>query len=203
MSKKLESNQRLRMALVGPCASGKTTLLKEVLYKLRGTFHEIHLFSPVAHLQEIYQKEIFIKKEHKYEECTDENFERVYDTLKSKNKDVKKEILIIVDDALKCSIFKSISKHILKMRHEGISIIILAQYLKGVDPIIRSNISHLVLFQFDNRGERLKLRDEYGDKFIESYDEYTQKPYGYVYADFTKNILDPLRYLNHIPKSLS
>lgn len=205
---KLESKQRKRIGIIGPSGSGKTQLLKTILWRLANNgktpiFDEIHLFAPTAQ-QPIYKKEIHIKKEHVHEDCTQEEFDQVYqkmlkDNPLDKDGNPKKEILLIVDDCVKHSIMKSIERELLSMRHKGFSIIIITQYFKSMPPIIRSNLTNVAIFAYANDGEEKKMEEEYGRDFKRLYNEYTKEKYQYIWCDFEKNILDVSdRYRNEV-----
>lgn len=205
---KLESKQRKRIGIIGPTGSGKTQLLKTILWRLSNNgktpiFDEIHLFAPTAQ-QPIYKKEIHIKKEHVHEDCTEEEFDQVYqkmlkDNPLDKDGNPKKEILLIVDDCVGHSIMKGIQKELLSMRHKGFSIVIITQYFKSMHPIVRSNLTNCAIFRYENDGEEKKMEEEYGRDFKRLYNEYTQEKYKYIWCDFEKNILDTSdRYRNEV-----
>ena len=185
----------IRLLILGVCASGKTTLLKQILDKsLRGKFDTIHLLCPTHKSQDIYNK---IKGIEKYEDATNSQFMEIWEKCKDDRKE-NKESLIILDDWINGDLSRSnsvLNKIIPVMRHEWTSIVIISQaYNSSLPPVVRNNMNQVICFHNNSRKQVGILRDDYGDKWYEHYKKFTSKPYGYVYSDLEKNELSDERY---------
>jgi energy-coupling factor transporter ATP-binding protein EcfA2 len=193
------TSHNIRMLICGPSASGKTTLVREMLYKhCNGIYHDIFVICPS--LRQALWSDVAIKKENMSEEPTDAQFLSFLEKI-AKNFEDDKRSLLIFDDCVNTEILKRTSelcKVWLRIRHYNCSVILISQNLKGVPPFIRSNLTHFITFHNSNRDEIKKMREEFGDKFVDNYNQYTKNPYSYVFADFNKNELSDERYRNKI-----
>lgn len=188
-----------RMLMQGVSASGKTYLLKEILYTfLKGEFDEIFLICPTWQDQEIYRK-MGIRKENKFITSTNETFDKIMEKCKNNKKENKKS-LIILDDFLYTELSKnsgSLAENISTIRHKNTSIIVLSQYYKALPPVVRTNMDKVVSFRNDSETQINIMKEDYGDSWKNAYEDYTKEKYGYVCSDFCKSIYDG-RHSNEI-----
>lgn len=190
---------KFRCLVVAPCASGKTYLLINKLLKkhFKQKFNRIWSIVPTI-FQEQWQS-VDLAKERTSDECTDEKFMEFFEKIKETHKkDPDITNLIIIDDCAFTPLLNrgsTLSTEILRLRHYNASIIILSQLYKAVQPAIRVNLTDLIVFRIDNKAEIKKIEEEC-DSFYGPYEAATSEQYRYVLVDFTKNILDPDRFLD-------
>lgn len=169
--------------LAGSAGSGKTSVLLNALSKFyRGKVNNIYLFSQTcyndAQTKDIYQHLIDeLDSEGKvYTEATNDNIAEVVDKIKDYNKSIMDEIkkkkkkikpplnLIIFDDVLRFFSRKSqsaMNELITNRRHLKTIVIVTTQKFRYIPPIIRSNMSYLSVFQFNNRKDVVGIDEEF------------------------------------------
>lgn len=185
----------IRLLMVAPSGGGKTTLLKQLLHtQIRGQYNNIYLICPTLH-QKLWES-IKIADSKKSDSATNEQFEKFYDEMKIHGENSQTSLLIL-DDIVGTELLNkksAFAREITRMRHNKVSVILLAQYYKSIPPVIRNNMSHYVIFYNPIETEEKKYRDEFGRHFMGKYEEAAREKYKYVFVDTTKNELDPERY---------
>jgi hypothetical protein len=125
--------------IAGATDTGKTMLMKNIIYQNALAFNRIYLLSPLAD-EDVYN---FIPKKYRISNPTEADLIQILEEQK-KNKHVK--TCIICDDCIGKINFANgaISKMITTTgRHYDLSLIIVMQYLNNIAPIIRDNAKYL------------------------------------------------------------
>jgi len=154
------------MCMVAPPKSGKTNLIMNLINK-KGKFyykkfHRVYIWSPSINTidEEINLAPEKIKQELDIDELSIILLDLKNEAIKTKN---KIKTLFVFDDVIS-SIKKNVDefkKMILNRRHYGpISIILTSQKWNLIPLELRSNISHLVLFNPNNKKEIINLYEE-------------------------------------------
>lgn len=161
------------LAYVAPRKSGKTNAMVDSLLdknKFRGKFDEIIIWSKTFYLDPKWQR-LKIEKECVHTEWNAREAQLVIDELtedaeeRMKENKPKRQVLVIFDDMLDSNIM---NKHhagpmesiAARGRHSGISCIIVYQELRCISPVVRTNITNLVIFRIKNALELKKICDE-------------------------------------------
>jgi hypothetical protein len=186
-----------RMIITAPSASGKSVLVAKMLTEqLKCKFDHIYIICGTL-FQPLFQR---LKLEHKSDSVTNHQFDEYYAMCKE-NKENNKNSLIILDDIINTELTQknsSLSREICRIRHYNTSIIITSQLYRALPPIVRSNCDLSVMFYANNKLEKKKMVEEIGDNFEYYYDQFTDKPYNYIFVNFRKNEMDKDRYTNQI-----
>ena len=167
----------MRSLIIGPSASGKTYLLNNLITNIyKNCFERVYIFSQSIYLDRTYdpikemQKDI--KSEDLYFETFDEaalqNIINKHSRIITKLKDEKvKEmynICIVIDDFIDDKRISNNSKALnslfIRGRHSFISTICLIQKYISVSPMIRLNVSALMIFKLKNMKDLNALLDE-------------------------------------------
>tara|TARA_R100000951_G_scaffold113200_1_gene114759 strand:+ start:4092 stop:4844 length:753 start_codon:yes stop_codon:yes gene_type:complete len=163
--------------ICGYSGSGKTSLLVNILsnkkvngerQSLRECFHNIYICSPSLHT---LKNNIFedIPQEYKTEQLTNEFLQKIYDDAEERKQDDDIEHSLVVFDDVGNELRdkdteKLFNKLIANRRHMNISIIIIVQALKMMNPKSRTNLNVLISFRPKSIQER------------EAIYEYTERP---------------------------
>lgn len=140
--------------------SGKTNLLVNLLLNgYRGIFHNVFLFSPTVYTDQKWSA-IKIDDEKKFEEYTDEYLQSIID-FQMMEANRKKFALIIFDDCIGMFSRNSlVTSFITKARWYRISLIFSVQYTKSLSPIIRNNLTSIIILGNQIKKEELKKIEE-------------------------------------------
>ena len=201
----------LRSMVVGPSGSGKTILLQNMILDIyRGCFSRIYVWSPSIDIDftwkpviEYIQREIKPDRDEKYLfdsydpkelQHVIETQYKVIDYMKQQNYKTLYQILIIVDDFADSPDFTRNSKLLhqlyIRGRHFAISTITSTQVFKAISPVIRKNITSLMLYRLSNYSDLEAFLEElsavYNKKaLLELYKKATDEPYGFLYVNLT------------------
>lgn len=142
-----KKREACHIAICGRSKSGKSTILKEILRRVKPYFRRIFIFCQTDKYTHEFSKEF-----DDVESFDLEKFKRICEKAKTyKEKNKQKNILICMDDI--SSRFYSdkesvttISEYMTEARHYGVSILLSVHYLKTVlNPLIRENIHHYII----------------------------------------------------------
>ena len=157
----------LRSMLVGPSGSGKTILLQNMILDVyRGCFSRIYIWSPsidIDHtwkpVKEYIEREIKPDRDEKYlfDSYDPGELRQVIETqykvvnyMKDQNYKTLYQILILIDDFADSPEFTRNSKLLhqlyIRGRHFAISTITSTQVFKAISPVIRKNLTSLILY---------------------------------------------------------
>ena len=168
--------------IVGRRGSGKTVLLRNLMYIMRDKVDFAIAFCPTVESRSML-------KEHLPEGCIFDRLvqskvdETVAVAAQMAAKGVKRSILMIFDDVLyEKSAFKSkaIRELFFNGRHYHISVLLLTQYLLDIEPSLRSNVDFCVTFKDNILSNKLRLwKYMFGllatmDDFVSVHDRCTQ-----------------------------
>jgi GTPase SAR1 family protein len=167
----------MRSLIIGPSASGKTYLLNNLITNIyKNCFERVYIFSQSIYLDRTYdpiketQKEI--KNEDLYFETFDEaalqniinNHSRIIAKLKDEKSKEMYNICIVIDDFIDdrriSNNSKALNSLFIRGRHSFISTICLIQKYISVSPMIRLNVSALMIFKLKNMKDLNALLDE-------------------------------------------
>jgi GTPase SAR1 family protein len=197
----MNTADEIRMLLVGPSASGKTTCLKNILHNhFRGVFNHIYVIAPTIK-QPIWASVELQKKDRKSDEATNEQFMRYIEEIKKHGEKGERSLLILDDvgNTQLTRMYSALCCEILRLRHYKCSIVICAQNYKLVPPFVRTNCNKFIFFHNANLDEQRKMRQELGNTFYTRYQQYTAEPYKFIFVDYDKNEMDANnRYTNRI-----
>ena len=183
---------------VGNVKAGKTTLLDNLIEIYKPAFDSIVIISPTASLDP-QMKEITEKYDIKQLFSDLSVIPKIMSEAKAVNKDKrpkdKVKTLVIFDDIINKIIKESrkedtpLNDLILNRRHFGLSVIVLSQYWKRVNPMWRTNFSSYALFRQENTGERKKIVDDLSGflgvkKFEKIFDEATREPFAFLSINY-------------------
>jgi hypothetical protein len=208
----------MRSLIIGPSASGKTYLLNKLITDYyKGCFERVYIFSQSIDLDQTYnpikhmQKDI--KKEDLYYDTFDENIlqniidkhTHVITKLKeTKQKDMYNICIIIddfIDDKRIANRSKALNSLFIRGRHSFISTICLIQKYISVSPMIRINISSLMIFKLKNMKDLQALLDETSalvDKktLLEIYNTAIERKYNFLYINLMADNINEMFYIN-------
>jgi hypothetical protein len=182
------------MCIHAPSRSGKSVVLTNFLYNegfnFKKRFDKIVFVSPtilIDNTLEYAREDEDIVKLHEEEFL--ENLDAVIRNLLAKQKeDPEKSVLLILDDCLAYLKNKSLSYLSTKNRHYNMSLILTSQYYKKLDPVIRANATHWLLFKTNVEKEKQNVIEDMNafPKFDEFYNQSTAEPYSFLFADMLK-----------------
>ena len=216
----------LRSMVVGPSGSGKTILLQNLILDVyRGCFSRIYIWSPSIDIdftwkpvRDYIEKEIKPDKDEKYlfdsydprelQQVIETQY-KVVDYMKQHDHKTLYQILIIVDDFADSPEFTRNSKLLhqlyIRGRHQAISTITSTQVFKAISPVIRKNITSLMLYRLRNYSDLEAFLEElsavYNKKtLLELYKKATDEPYGFLYVNLSARDRRDMFYLNFSSK---
>ena len=167
----------MRSLIIGPSASGNTYLLNELItHYYKGCFERVYIFSQSINLDQTYNPIKAMQKDSNedlyfdtFDEHTLQNIINKHSNIISKLKEDKKNrelfnICIIIDDFIDDKRISNRSKALnslfIRGRHSCISTICLIQKYISVSPMIRINISSLIIFKLKPMKDLSALLDE-------------------------------------------
>ena len=212
----------LRMLAIGPSGSGKSVALQNMVLDIyRNCFSRVYIFSPSIHIDSIWDEvKTYIKKELKpskdekylFDHYDPKDLEaiisqqyKITDYLKKQKKKKLFQILIIIDDFADSPEFtrKSPLLHQLYIRgrHSMISIITATQVYKVISPIVRKNVTDLIIFKLRNYADLEGIVEELAaltDKKIihNIYKQATAEPYAFLYVNLTAKDINKMFWIN-------
>lgn len=207
-----------RVLIVGPSASGKTYLLNTLITDIyKNCFERVYIFSQSINLDQTYNpiKEMQkgINEELYYETFDEAALQHIinkHSQIIAKLKEDKKNrelfnICIIIDDFIDDKRISNRSKALnslfIRGRHSYISTICLIQKYISVSPMIRLNVSALMIFKLKNMKDLQALLDETSalvDKktLLEIYNKAIERKYNFLYINLMADNINEMFYLN-------
>jgi hypothetical protein len=182
------------MNILAPSRSGKSVVITNLLYNkdfnFKKRFDKIIFISPTILIDPSLQ---FAREDediiHIHEQKYLENLDSVIDNIFEKQKEEPEEsTLLIIDDALMYLRSKSLAYATTKNRHYNLSIIISSQAYKKIDPVIRNNATHWLLFKTHLQKEQDHLEEDFNGfpDFSKFYKDAVSVPYSFLFADMLK-----------------
>ena len=208
----------MRSLIIGPSASGKTYLLNNLITNIyKNCFERVYIFSQSIYLDRTYdpiketQKEI--KNEDLYFETFDEaalqniinNHSRIIAKLKDEKTKEMYNICIVIDDFIDdrriSNNSKALNSLFIRGRHSFISTICLIQKYISVSPMIRLNVSALMIFKLKNMKDLNALLDETSalinkKKLLEIYEKAIEQKYNFLYINLMADNINEMFFIN-------
>ena len=208
----------MRSLIIGPSASGKTYLLNNLITNIyKKCFERVYIFSQSIYLDRTYdpiketQKEI--KNEDLYFETFDEsalqniinNHSRIISKLKEEKMSEMYNICIVIDDFIDdrriSNNSKALNSLFIRGRHSFISTICLIQKYISVSPMIRLNVSALMIFKLKNMKDLNALLDETSalinkKKLLEIYEKAIEEKYNFLYINLMADNINEMFFIN-------
>ena len=208
----------MRSLIIGPSASGKTYLLNNLITNIyKNCFERVYIFSQSIYLDRTYdpiketQKEI--KNEDLYFETFDEaalqniinNHSRIIAKLKDEKSKEMYNICIVIDDFIDdrriSNNSKALNSLFIRGRHSFISTICLIQKYISVSPMIRLNVSALMIFKLKNMKDLNALLDETSalinkKKLLEIYEKAIEQKYNFLYINLMADNINEMFFIN-------
>jgi len=208
----------MRSLIIGPSASGKTYLLNNLITNIyKNCFERVYIFSQSIYLDRTYdpiketQKEI--KNEDLYFETFDEaalqniinNHSRIIAKLKDEKSKEMYNICIVIDDFIDdrriSNNSKALNSLFIRGRHSFISTICLIQKYISVSPMIRLNVSALMIFKLKNMKDLNALLDETSalinkKKLLEIYERAIEQKYNFLYINLMADNINEMFFIN-------
>lgn len=189
--KEMNDKRNFTATITAKRRSGKTVLLRNLIYEIRSWYSECWVFSETVEAQkEIYD---FAPDDHIINNFDEEKLLAIWNSQKEKAlkaKAEKKDIplcLIVFDDIIgdkRVRNSKVLNNFFILGRHYGTCVIVLSQYIggsKGLPPIVRSNCDFVVSFLLDAESDR--------ELFIGQYLSVQSKKLGkFVYNKIANNV---------------
>lgn len=154
----LMKNDRTILVL-GKRGSGKTTLVKDIVFNLRKKLDTGFVITPTIDTQ--IEFEDCFPKSHIYDEYNIETVRNIVDSAESlKAQNIERHILLIVDDCMyDNSVMKTVEMRKIHMngRHFNITLINSVQYLMDIGPAIRGQIDYVFCLKEGTKSTREKL----------------------------------------------
>ena len=212
----------LRMLAIGPSGSGKSVALQNMVLDIyRNCFSRVYIFSPSIHIDSIWdpvkeyiKKELKPSKDEKYlfdhydpkdlEKIIDQQY-KITEYLKKQKKKKLYQILLIIDDFADSPEFtrKSPLLHQLYIRgrHSMISTITATQVYKVISPIVRKNVTDLIIFKLRNYADLEGIVEELAaltDKKIihNIYKQAVEQPFAFLYVNLTAKNINDMFWIN-------
>jgi hypothetical protein len=203
----------LRGMIVAPSFSGKSILIQNLILDVyRGSFERIFIFSPTVHLDTVWRpvKEYITKtiSPNEKEQIDFEDYDptdleaiiekqkKVIQYLKDQGQKNLFSILIVLDDLSENQEFlrgnRVLQALYTKGRHLSISTLISVQNYKSVNPVIRKNLTFLIVFKLRNYSDLDAILEEFSnitDKktLKQIYELATAEKHSFLYIDFMKH----------------
>ena len=194
---------------VGMTKAGKSNLLKWILYEYskKKLWHKIFVFCPTGTLDNKGNYNEFIDKDFIFVD-TDRYmsiFDDIYDFQKKHN---KRRILCIFDDCIGSVNFSKdfFTKIAISGRHYNISCIIATQYLKKINPVIRTNAA--TYFVFKTSAENIDCLSDFNNEikerqiFKSRLFEYISTRYNCVRININSKIEKGLMFFKTLPMDI-
>lgn len=188
----LKDRKNFSMSISAKRCSGKTIIMKDLLYKMRDWYTDCFVFSKTAKAQpDMYD---FCNEENVYDQFDETQLLKIFNgqkdkitklMKKAKKPEEKKKmphILLILDDMIGdkvCMNSKTLMDILVLGRHYAVAIIIITQTFTGIPKALRSNMDCAISFFLDNHDDR--------DNFCKSYLSTKNKRIGmYIFDNITK-----------------
>lgn len=184
------------LALLAPTKSGKSNLivnlLKNSYFGYDDIFNEIYYISPTVNLDDTLKSiseddEIIKIDEEEDLKFLDDILNDIVKNQKSKSKEEREPILIVLDD---CLDYLKKSKRLDSLpsysRHYNISIIITSQVYNALPTKLRKNASAYLIARIYNYKDLQNIEEEIGanfHNFRENYDIATKEKYNFLFVD--------------------
>jgi hypothetical protein len=184
------------LALIAPTKSGKSNLivnlLKNSYFGYDDVFKEIYYISPTVGIDEtlrsINEDDDIIKIDDEEDlKYLDDILNDIVKSQKSKPKEEREPILIVLDD---CLDYLKKSKRLDSLpsysRHYNISIIITSQVYNALPTKLRKNASAYLIARIYNNKDLQNIEEEIGANFHEfrkNYDIATKDKYNFLFVD--------------------
>lgn len=180
---------------VGKIKSGKSVLLSNLLLRdefYAGLFDTIYIISNSINNDESSR---FLREEPNvitYDKYSDKIINDIIETQSEFTKKDQPQIAVFADDIVgSCPINAKLFQLFTRSRHYNIlNLCVLTQAYKAVPPVVRANITYLIVFwNLYSEVELEKINMDYGhfvnNQFVELYKEHIQKdPYAFMYINF-------------------
>jgi hypothetical protein len=145
-----------RMLIIGSSGAGKTQTLLNIIHNMGNTFNDIYIITKN-------------KKEPLYEYLEDKlgkqglSVVEGIDNAPDLDKDIDKEdqTLIVMDDLVLERNQKPLEEYFLRARKQNCSLIYISQSYFAVPPMIRKNLTYLVIKQLANLPDLFRILREY------------------------------------------
>lgn len=182
-----------RLLVNAPSGSGKSTMVQNLLWRrefYKDRFDMIYYLSPTIfedttaeHMHAMQDSRLVLSDQvDKLDILIQNLIER-----QSSNEYQGDHVLLVLDDCVGLIRRGSmINTFIMKCRHYRISVIMVTQYYRGVDPKLRENSSSYIFYKNANATEVRKIVDEIGGRFPDFkmyYDYATEVPYNFLYVN--------------------
>jgi hypothetical protein len=190
--------------------SGKSILIQNLILDVyRGCFSRIYIFSPTVHLDTVWRpvkdyitKELRPKDDENmyFDDCDPEDLEKIIERqkkviqyLKDKNEKTLLSILIVLDDLSENKEFlrgnRVLQALYTKGRHLSISTVISIQNYRSVAPVIRKNLTFLIVFKLRNQSDLDSILEEFSNitnkkQLQKIYELATEEKYSFLYINF-------------------
>jgi hypothetical protein len=213
-----------RQVICSPSGGGKTVLLTNLILDIyRNCFSRIYIFSPSVNVDYTWQPvKDYIEKDLKLKETPEDTFyfdhynehalqniiltqHKIITYMKSKGHTKLYQILIIIDDFADEPAFTRQSKLLhqlyIRGRHNMISTITSTQKFNALHPIIRCNMTELIIFRLRNFKDIEAFIEEtsaiYDKKtLLEIYHMATAEPYSFLYVKLNAKSASDMFYIN-------
>lgn len=181
------------MLVLAPTGVGKSVFIRNLLLRFySGTKKEDKVFDNVFMLNPNF----YNSGEDLVYDLPDDNIETdlensdtfLQDIISFQTENKKDFSLLVCDDAQDCFTKKSkIANYLSRSRHNRVSTIVVAQYLKKLPPTTRTNATSMIIFKNQKRAD-LKLLEEIApdSHFMEKWEilEEDPSPYSFLFIDF-------------------
>ena len=182
------------MNILAPSRSGKSVVITNLLYNkdfnFKNRFDKIIFISPTILIDPSLEfarddEDIIHIHEQKFLDELDSVIENIFEKQKE---DPEESTLLIIDDALLYLKSKALMYATTRNRHYNLSIIISSQAYKKIDPVIRNNATHWLLFKTHTQKEQDHIEDDFNGfpDFLKHYKEAVATPYSFLFADMLK-----------------
>lgn len=208
----------MRSLIIGPSASGKTFLLNNLITNVyKDCFERVYIFSQSINLDRTYDPIKNIQKDIKKEDLYFETFNEIalqdiinkHSRIIAKLKDEKEKemynICIVIDDFIDdrriSNNSKALNSLFIRGRHSFISTICLIQKYISVSPMIRLNVSALMIFKLKNMKDLQALLDETSalinkKRLMEIYDKAIEQKYNFLYINLMADNINEMFFIN-------
>jgi len=164
--------------VTGKCASGKTTLAVQLIreklcdhqlyYALVPSFHVQTTFDPVRKL--FRDRNVFTDPDQKTLEYVVKSIKDIANLCAKKGVAIPKT-LILIDDLAGNSIIHGnrrgcFSNFVTQYRHYNVTIMVISQQPKSVDPNFRDNVSHTIVFPSEREEEVAWMKGAYNSSIL-------------------------------------
>ena len=214
-----DKNWPFRMLIIGPCGSGKTNALLNLIRKQNNNnpIDKIHLYAKDLSKPK-YQFLIEKRKNARIKNYNNasafieySNTMDVFSNTDDYNPKRKRKILIVFDDMIADIMtnkkFQTIIKELfIRCRKRNISLVFITQSYFAVPKEVRLNSTHYLLMKIHNKRELRNIAInhsadiDYKD-FLKIYRNCTKEPYSFLTVDTTLPANDPMKFRKNFSDS--